>query len=164
MTQTDLSLTQSEELLRFFKRYLSFYTELLELERRKLSDILNNQLSSLDQHVKAEEACTLRARGLEQEKEALLRENGLEEFTFRKILPLVHPLKRQELTNLHQDLSELLLDLKAVNYRCNHLTQLKLRQIYAQMDRLEASSANRRPYSALAQQKNDTTGLLFKRI
>ena len=119
----------ADELLEYFGRLIVFYQQFLELETNKYQILRQSQLEHLDQTLKDEQAFTLKARGFELERKALLEKFEIPEVTFKELISLYPPGLQQKAFELYHTLSLTLNHLKLTSDRCNRLLKLKLRRI-----------------------------------
>ena len=122
-----LNPSQSGELLDFLERYLSFYREFLALETKKCSDLSANSIDLLMEHLKKGESCMLRSKGMEIERERLMKRFGVPGLTFRQTIGQLDPAQQDRAQALYGELSGVLVELKEINRRSNTLAQLRLR-------------------------------------
>lgn len=154
----------SDELLAYFERCLSFYESFLQLETNKYNDVLNNLLSAIDQHVKDEQAYMLKARGLEAERTKLVNQTETPDATFKELIPLLDESVRGQAREHFESLSDILLEMKEVNRRCNHLTEIKLRQIQKYLDTLETQGEQPKTYNDQAQKNAGPINMVSKKV
>lgn len=154
----------ADELYNFFQRCLSFYKEFLQLETEKFNDMSENNLATLDQHVKQEEAFMLKSRGLELERTRLISRTEIPDGTFRDILPLLESPMREKMEELHQELSKVLLDLKETNTRCNFMTELRLHRVEAELKKIQERPELQKLYNAQAQKGSPAPNFISKKI
>lgn len=133
-----LNSSQSGELLDFLERYLAFYREFLALETKKCSDLSANSVDLLMEHLKKGETCMLRSKGMEIERERLMKRFGLPGLTFRQTIPQMDPTQRERAQALYGELSGVILELKEINRRSNTLAQLRLRHTEKKIRELNA--------------------------
>lgn len=154
----------ADELLCFFQRYLSFYKEFLQLETEKYNDMAVNNISSLDQHVKNEEVFMMKSRGLELERDKLVARTGKPEATFHDLISLFeHPFQEQ-INQIYNELSKVLLDLKEMNLRCNYLTELRLHRIQIDLKKLEKRPDLQKLYNVHAREGKAPVNFISKKI
>ena len=91
------------------QNYLGFLTELNQaldtltaLEQRKLKAVQNNDLQTLDQCMKQEQAAALDLRGREHKRNALLKELGLEQVSLRDLPSHCPPQYKHQATEISQ--------------------------------------------------------------
>ena len=145
----------SDELISYFERCLSFYESFLELEANKYNDILNNILSSIDQHVKDEQVYMMKAKGLEAERTKLVGQTEKPNATFKELIPLLDESVREQAKQHFESLSAILLEMKEVNNCCNQLTEIKLRQVQNYLDSLEKQNDQPETYNKQAQKSKE---------
>ena len=75
-----------EEVIR---KMISLFEELKIVEQKKLESVQKNKITFLEDSMNKEQACILKLRGLEQERERIQKENGWENKKFRQILEIV---------------------------------------------------------------------------
>ncbi|MBW7573343.1 flagellar protein FlgN [Caproiciproducens faecalis] len=126
----------AEKLLQFLSEYLDFYKNFLQIETEKYDDLSNSKVETIDAHVKTEEAFMLKSRGLEAEREKLVSQTGNPKATFRQLIDLFEPSLRPKAKEIFDELSQVMLNLKEINLRCNNLTELKLHRIQTDLNRL----------------------------
>ncbi len=154
----------ANEILEFLQRYVTFYKEFLQLESDKYNDLTVNNVSSLDNRVKTEEVFMLKSKGLELERDRLVERTGIKVATFRELIPLFGQPMQNQIQELHSELSGILLDLKEMNLRCNHLTELRLHRVEVEIKKLENRPELQKLYNARAQEGGASGGLLSKKI
>ena len=137
----------AEKLLEFLRNYLNFYKSFLEIESKKYSDLANNNVATLDAHVRNEEAFMLKARGLELERDKLVAQAGGPKSTFRQLIPMFEPALQPQAKSIFDELSQVTLNLKETNLRCNQLTELKLHKIEKDINILKNNPELQRIYS-----------------
>ena len=152
----------SDELLSYFERCLIFYESFLQIETNKYNDVVNDIISALDQHVKDEEVYMLKAKGLEIERSKLIAQTENPEVNFRELIPLLDDSVREQARQHYEKLSAVLLDIKEVNQRCNHLTELKLHQIQNYLKKLE--NPNPKTYNNLAQETPKPLNMVSRKV
>jgi len=121
--------TLAREILLFLEDYASFYKDFLQLETQKYESIVSNNLELMDSFSSQEQAYKLKARGLEQKRENLLKEAGYEKITFRKLLDQLPESSRGKAADLFRGLSSVILDLKEINLRSIYLVEIRLHRI-----------------------------------
>lgn len=131
--------TKAQELYEMMKQHLAFYKEFLGLEKAKMEDISKNNVASLDNYVKKEEAYLLKARGFETKRNKFLNEIGLENTTMKEVIKTAPDEKKELLEDAYNELSNILLDLKEVNKRCNFMIQIRLQRIEASLNALKSN-------------------------
>jgi hypothetical protein len=156
--------TLSDNFLLFFQRYLAFYKEFLHLETEKYNDIISDNLGSLDEHVKTEQAFMLKSRGLELECARLMAQTESPKATFKELIPLLDPSLQGQVELLYRDLSQVLLDLKHTNLRCNYLTKLKLHQVDINLKKLKDHPELQKLYNAQAHEDGLSSNILSKKV
>ena len=116
---------KSERLVRFFEDLLAFYQKFLALEREKYSVVLSEKLESLDECMNREQAFSLKARGLESSRQELLKEIGVQQSTFRELIPQVDLSRQEQMRNLYQELSNTVSSIQSVNSKCTKMIRVK---------------------------------------
>ncbi|MDD2568167.1 MAG: flagellar protein FlgN [Clostridia bacterium] len=154
----------SDELISYFERCLSFYESFLELEANKYNDILNNILSSIDQHVKDEQVYMMKAKGLEAERTKLVGQTEKPNATFKELIPLLDESVREQAKQHFESLSAILLEMKEVNKCCNQLTEIKLRQVQNYLDSLEKQNDQPETYNKQAQKSKEPISMVSKKV
>ena len=159
-----INKTLSDELLSFFLRYLAFYSEFLQLETDKYDDMAHNIISSLDERVKVEEAYMLKSKGLEIERDKLIAQTELPKATFLQLIPLFDESVRDQIQEVYEELSRVLLDLKQTNLRCNQLTQLRLHRVEVDLQKIAKNPDLQKRYDAQARKSHVYKSILSKKI
>ncbi len=159
-----LNESLAEEVILFFQKYLSFYKEFFQLETDKFNDISLNKVSKIDSYVKSEEVFMLKSRGLEQERERLIAKTGTSVTTFRELIPLFESPQREQIQGIFDEFSEVLLNLKEINLRCNYLTELRLHRIENDLKKLEKRPDLQKIYDAQAREGKPAPSFLSKKI
>ncbi|MDF1494232.1 flagellar export chaperone FlgN [Caproiciproducens sp. CPB-2] len=154
----------TEKLLKFLRDYLNFYKSFLEIESEKYNDLANNNVTTLDGHVRKEEAFMLKARGLELERDKLVAQTGSPKATFRQLIPMFEPSLQPQAKSIFDELSQVTLDLKEINLRCNQLTELKLHRIEKDVSKLKNNPELQRIYSSKAEEGSTPPSILSKKV
>ena len=154
----------SEQLIDFLKRYLVFFQEFLLLETEKYRDITQNRVDKLDAHVKTEEAYMLKSRGMELERDRLMKQTPLPTATFRELLPLFDSSLRTQAEELYQELSGVVLELKEMNLRCNYLAELRLRRVEMEIKKIKNQPELQKKYDAKAREECQSRGFISKKV
>jgi hypothetical protein len=124
-----LDAEKSERLIRFFEDLLVFYQEFLDLERKKYNVVLSEKLGSLDEGMNQEQAFSLKARGLESSRQGLLKEMGIQQCTFRELIPQVDLSKQEQMRSLYQELSSTVSSIQSVNSKCTNMIRFKRERV-----------------------------------
>ena len=156
--------TLSDEFSLFFKRYLAFYTDFLHLETEKYNDIISNNLASLNGHVVNEQAYMLKSRGLELDRDKLMARAKMPKATFKELIPNLDRAVQDEAQTQYDNLSQVVLDLKHTNLRCNYLTKLKLHRINIDLKKLENHPELQKLYNAQAMENGISSNILSKKV
>lgn len=159
-----INLTLSKELLHFFKRYLAFYNDFYDIESQKYKDISSNIVKSLPLHVKKEEVYFLKSKGLELERDRLLEKAGCSQITFQQLIPLIDAEVQEDLKKVYEELSQVLLNLKDINLRCNKLTQLRLHRVEIELGKINKQPELRKLYNDKARSENVPKSVLSRMI
>ncbi len=163
----------SNRIISFFNKYLDFYKSFLKIESSKFNNLTNGNLKTIDESVKEEEAYMLKAKGLEVERDKLLAEAANPKATFSQLIDILSPAYSTEAKKIYEELSQVLLDLKEMNTRCNCLTELKLNRANREIDKIQNNpelkktfdSKVNKLYDSTAKNKNiSTNGLFSKKI
>lgn len=139
---------QAKTFYELMKQYLVFYKEFLEFEKIKLEDVTNNRIDLIDEHVKKEEVFLLRSKGFEVKREAFLKELGFENLTMSEIIEKTPQDFKEKVSSLFSELSEVLLDLKEINSRCNSMIELRLHRIEKTLNQLDENQQKQHNDSA----------------
>ncbi|MDP4108868.1 MAG: flagellar export chaperone FlgN [Bacillota bacterium] len=153
----------SDMLVSLFERYLSFYKQFLSLEKRKYEDIKSDRLGILDSTVNEEQAFLLKARGMEAERESLLKGTPYKNSTFRELIPLFGELERERVSEIYEELSKVVLNIKDTNSSCSDLTTLKLRRTRAELRKLESNPELQKVYDARAREHLSQMSLISRK-
>ena len=114
--------------------------------------------------MKAEEVFMLRSKGMEAERERLMRRAQVSVSTFRELLPHFDPEVRQRAEDLFSDFSTLIMELKEMNMRCNYLTELRLRRVDAALKKMKKQPELQKKYDAKAREESDSAGFISKKV
>lgn len=154
----------SEEFVDFLNRYLALFQEFFVLETQKYQDIAQGQIDKINEHVKAEEVFMLRSRGMEAERERLMKCVDFPAATFRELLPHFDPEVKEEAEELFEKLSNISLELKEMNLRCNYLTELRLRRVDAALKKINKQPELQKKYDAKAKEETNSSGFISKKV
>lgn len=142
----------ADTLLSFFERYLAFYKDFLLLETTKYQDMRENRLEKLSQHVKDEEAYSLKARGLEMERDRLVLQASSSDTTFRGLIPLFDQSRQERAKGLYDELYKVMTSIKETNRGCNYLTELKLHRVQIELRKMKNSPEMQKEYNSRAKE------------
>lgn len=137
---------RSDRLLRFFEDMLSFYQEFLAFEQEKHGVILSGDFAKLDAALGREQAFTLKARGMESDREKLLRETGAPGGTFRELIPQLEPSRQDELRRLYEGISSAVGDIRRINERSDRMIRVNLGRVSKALSALEGNPELKRIY------------------
>lgn len=154
----------ADRLAAFFEDLLAFYRSFLRLEQEKQEDVKAGRLDRLDLRIRDEQAFLLKARGQEKERLALQTEAGVPKATFRELIPLFEPERREAMRKLYEDLSAVMLELKRTNEDCNRLTGAKLHRADAVLERLRNDPGLAAIYDAKVKKAERAAGLFSKKV
>ncbi|HEX3037474.1 MAG TPA: flagellar export chaperone FlgN [Oscillospiraceae bacterium] len=154
----------SDELVLFLERYLVFYKDFLQMETEKYEDISQNKLAKLNQYVKDEQVFMLKSKGLEIERDKLVAQTGNSKTTFRELIPLFDGTVQAHLQEIYDELSNVLLDLKETNTRCNYITKLRLHGVEVNLKKLGDNPELQKIYTQKAHEGATPLNILSKRI
>ena len=151
-------------LIPFFEELLKFYREFLKVEEEKYGDLTEGRLDRLDARMKQEQACVLRARGLEQERQQLLSKAGEPATPFRDLIPKFPSELREKIQAVFEDLSSVLLELRETARKNDQMTRQKLRRVSAVLEQLENHPELRQIYSEKLGTEAAPSGILSKKV
>ncbi len=122
----------------FLHEYTDFYSDFLMLESEKYQIVSRNQFRRLDEFIKQEQVFLLKSKSYEQKRESYLTQFGNKTLTFGELVETISDETYQnKYRDLHQQLSDILRDLKEANRVCNFLIELHLRKIDNRIKRME---------------------------
>lgn len=154
----------SDELVLFLEHFLDFYKNFLQMEAEKYEDISHNNLAKLNQYVKDEQAYMLKSKGLELERDKLVAQTGVPKATFRELIPLCDKTVQAHLQEIYDELSNVLLDLKETNTRCNYIAELRLHRVEVNLKKLSNNPELQKIYTQKAHEGAMPLNILSKRI
>ncbi|MEG1027617.1 MAG: flagellar protein FlgN [Oscillospiraceae bacterium] len=148
-------------IISFLKTYTEFYSELLTLEEEKYDIISKNEIKLLDAIVVKEQAMILKSRGIEIERDKIVEKEVGEKVVFSKLLEMFTDEHKQEITDIFNQFSDILLQIKEINYRCKSLTELRLHKIGNAISSIEnkAKLKTEKPVK-----KYDNKGFITKKV
>lgn len=159
-----ISKQLSDEFIVFLKQYLSFYQEFLELETKKHEVITQNNRDELDHYVTKEQAYLLKSKGIESRRDDILNSCGFKDYTLHDFIPKLDPSVQEIANTLYLKLSDVLLDFKSINSRCNSLIELRLHKINNQIQQLEKEGKLPQSYNNNAKTGNAPINIISKKI
>jgi hypothetical protein len=127
----------SDRLLGFFKGLLDFYKKFLALEREKYNILISGRLEQLDGCMKREQAFSLKARGLEQKRQDLLKEAGEGQSSFRELIGQTEPSLQPNMRKIYSELSSTVSDVQRTNKKCSEITHMKLGYVSQMISKAE---------------------------
>lgn len=154
----------SGEFVDFLNRYLALFQEFFVLETQKYQYIAQGQIDKINEHVKAEEVFMLRSKGMEAERERLMKRAVFPAATFRELLPHFDPEVKEEAEELFEKLSNITMELKEMNLRCNYLTELRLRKVDAALKKINKQPELQKKYDAKAKEETKSSGFISKKV
>lgn len=132
-----LTEQQSKGFILFLEKYAAFYREFLKMEQDKSKAISKNDIESVNDFVKQEQAYMLKTKGLEVERDKITESYGMKDLTLREFLEHIHESKAERANELFNELTELLENLKRVNSSNNTMIELRLHRIGKALEQLE---------------------------
>lgn len=157
----------SNEICLFLEKYLEFYKSFLKVEQEKFKVISDNNIDKLDTFVVKEQALMLQSRGFELQRDQLIKKEIKDVITLKELVAQVDLDCRDKVSALHIELSNVLLDLKAINNSSNSLVELKLHSIDTNIKRLEKTTTQRVEYGNSARiepPQKKQGGIISKKI
>lgn len=118
-----------EQFQSVIKQMISLFDEHLPLEEKKLKAVTENDLVTLEDCMKQEQAVVLKLRGLEKKREDAQKANGWEGKRFREIIELVPEDQRAEFQRLFDDLDRSIALFRSTNSSAMDTMNVHLRQI-----------------------------------
>ena len=153
---------QATTFYELMQQYLVFYKEFLEFEKTKLEDVTNNRIDLIDNHVKKEEVFLLRSKGFEVKRESFLKELGLDDLTMSEIIEKTPEGSKEKLSLIFSELSEVLLDLKEINSRCNSMIELRLHRIEKTINQLDENQ--QKQYNDSAKKSKNRSDFISRKV
>ncbi len=95
-----------ERLKKVCQETVQFIEELTQVESKKLQAALQNNLDTINECMKKEQALLLKLKGIDKRRETLQKELGYEQFSFRQIIDKVPEEERAEMKKIFDTLSE----------------------------------------------------------
>jgi len=159
-----LTKQQSHDFMSFLEGYLSFYQEFLEIETNKHEVISQNDVKQLDRFVTKEQAYLLKSKGLEAQRQKMMDSYGFKDTTLNEFLPHLDSSVQEKADTLYHDLSDVLMDFKAMNTRCNSLIELRLHRIGNSIKHLENEGMLPKSYTNTAKTCAKPMSMISKKI
>ncbi len=95
-----------DDFIQFVKELIHFFAELTVVEKTKLQAAIGNDITTIEDCMKKEQADILKFRGLEKRRQTILSSLGLENKTFSEILERVDSQHKDELSEVYNELNE----------------------------------------------------------
>lgn len=83
---------------------LELFDRLMEVENSKLDAIAVNDVDKLDEHMRAEQACTMELRSLDARREQIQSELGFDGYTMRQIIEASSGEDKEKLREMYETL------------------------------------------------------------
>lgn len=155
----------SKEFVSFLQEYCHFYRSFLDIEIQKCEAISRNDLALLDQFLTTEQALLLKSRGFDRRRDALIEQSHLEKtISLKEIIPQLDEAVIESANSIFKELSEIILDLKEINFRANAITELRLHRVSNAIKQLENQPDLQKAYSNTAQVGSSPTSFISKKI
>lgn len=159
-----ISQDDAKAFLDLMCRYVSFYEEFVALEKLKMNDLGLNHLEHLDRHVREEEAFLMQAKGMDQKREALLNAYQLSDKKMNDVIPLFPQPYQTDIWHRFNELSQILLDLKQINTRCNTMTELRLHRIQLKIAQMQEKSTRQNGRIKITKKVGKRDGKLSQKV
>ncbi len=98
------------------------------------------------------------------ERDKLIAKTGSPESTFRQLIPMFEPSLQPQAKSIFDELSQVTLNLKEINLRCNQLTELKLHRVEKDIGKLKNNPELQRIYSSKAEEGSTPPSILSKKV
>lgn len=108
---------------------IALFDEYLPLEQEKLRAVQEDDVATVEDCMRKEQAIVLKLRGLEQKREEAQQEQGWEGMTFRQIIEQVPQQKRQEFQQLFDQLETSVSVFQETNKNAMDTISVHLREI-----------------------------------
>lgn len=118
-----------ERFQQIIKDLIKLFEESLPLEEKKLQAIQTDDVAGVEECMKQEQALTLKLRGLDQKREAAQKELGWEDKSFREIIGAAPEEKKQELSDLFDQLDKAMTIFQDTNQNAMTAMEVHLRDI-----------------------------------
>lgn len=154
----------AKDFLDLMCKYISFYEEFIALEKHKMNALSLNQLDQLDQNVKEEEAFLMQAKGMDQKKDSFLSAYQLSDKKMSDVIPLFPQPYQDEIQQKFNVLSDILLDLKAINSRCNTMTEIRLHKIQEKIAEIQGKAKQQNVRMRITKKGSKKEGRLSQKV
>ena len=135
-----------DNLYTILEEQLHLYEEFVKVEEEKHMVILADNISRLDEIVAQEQVFFLKSRGLDQKREATLKEIGLSGKTLKELIEVIDDSNKERFKKIHKDIFDILQVFKEKNNQCQNLVQIRLHRAQAMIRKLDESKANSTVY------------------
>lgn len=127
----------ANEIRNTLKEYIDFYSDFLAFEQNKLEAVEQNQLNTLDELVKQEEAFVLQSRGMEKNRMESQVANGLANEKLRDLIELTPADMQEDLRSDFTKLNDIVSLIQHTNERCNIAIKARLKAIDKAMEKIK---------------------------
>ncbi len=125
------------ELKDLLNEHEALFDQLIDFENLKLDAIAANDLNTLEQQMKDEQVYLMKLKVLDQKRDKILAQNGLEGKTFRELIELSQGDNRLELQGLFNGLSVKIDELKAATGSTKKYIDLHLHSLEILLSKLQ---------------------------
>lgn len=125
------------------KEYIDLFNTLIQVQESKIDAINKNQITFVEDCMNQEQAAILKMRGLEIQREAVMKELHCEDLTFHQVIEQ-NPDYSASLLPLFQQLSERLQTFRSLSDDAKDLIEVNLHVINSILDKKGETS---HPYS-----------------
>lgn len=99
-------MIKSDDLMQLFDELGGLFDQLILFEEKKVECISQNDIDGLDSSMNEEQALLLKLRGLDQRREKLLTDMGLQDQTFRQLIHHTEGEEQEALQSRFETLSD----------------------------------------------------------
>lgn len=110
--------------------------EMTETEQNKFDAAVKNRIFDVENCMKTEQAMIMRLRGLDKKREALQKQLGYENKTFREIIEMQPETEKETLQNMFEQMQNNLSKYHEIAKSASDILQLNLHRIDQNLERL----------------------------
>lgn len=115
--------------------------ELIVIETKKLSAVLDNNLSKLDELVRTEQAMVLKLKGIEKKREEVQCQLGVKNLTFKEIIQMLPEEEKNTSIELFNNLENATKRFNEINSSARVAIEINLHSIKKILDKLNGHKA-----------------------
>lgn len=133
-------MSHTEELLKVLDDTTKFLRDISAVEEEKFQAAIKNQILTLEDCIKKEQALLLRSKGLELKRAAVQKAMGAETLTLRQIIEAADATDKAPLQTAFTELEKALTSYQEIYHRAKTAIEVNLHRVNVQLEKMTGAA------------------------